>query len=43
LGSVIFGVIAYATHSILYTIFLHALIGILNDTIICYRYYRKRY
>ena len=43
LGSVIFGVIAYATHSILYTIFLHALIGILNDTIIYYRYYRKRY
>jgi membrane protease YdiL (CAAX protease family) len=33
-GSVIFGIIAYTTQSILYTVFLHALLGILNDTII---------
>ena len=37
-GSVIFGIIAYATQSILFTIFLHALIGILNDTFIYFRY-----
>lgn len=42
MGSVIFGIIAYATQSILYTIFLHALIGILNDTIIYLRYHRNR-
>ena len=42
LGSVIFGIIAYSTQSILYTIFLHALIGILNDTIIYLRYHRDR-
>ncbi|UCE41058.1 MAG: CPBP family intramembrane metalloprotease [Candidatus Aminicenantes bacterium] len=41
-GSVIFGIIAYATQSILYTIFLHALIGILNDTIIYLRYHRNK-
>jgi len=41
LGSIIFGVIAYATGSILYTIFLHAFIGILNDTFIYYRYHRN--
>jgi membrane protease YdiL (CAAX protease family) len=42
LGSVIFGIIAYSTHSILYTIFLHALIGILNDTFIYLRYHKNR-
>ena len=42
LGSVIFGIIAYSTHSILYTIFLHALIGILNDTIIYLRYHKNK-
>jgi membrane protease YdiL (CAAX protease family) len=42
LGSVIFGIIAYSTKSILYTIFLHALIGILNDTVIYLRYHRNR-
>jgi membrane protease YdiL (CAAX protease family) len=42
LGSVIFGVIAYATQSILYTLFLHALIGILNDTVIYLRFYKNR-
>ncbi|MEE8604763.1 MAG: CPBP family intramembrane glutamic endopeptidase [Candidatus Aminicenantaceae bacterium] len=41
LGSVIFGIIAYSTHSILYTIFLHALIGILNDTFIYFRYHKN--
>jgi len=41
LGSVIFGIIAYATQSILYTIFLHALIGILNDTWIYFRYHKN--
>jgi len=42
LGSVIFGIIAYSTKSIAYTIFLHALIGILNDTVIYFLYYRNR-
>lgn len=41
-GSIIFGAIAYATQSILYTIFLHALIGILNDAVIYVRYRRNR-
>lgn len=41
LGSVIFGIIAYFTHSILYTIFLHALIGIMNDTFIYFRYHKN--
>jgi membrane protease YdiL (CAAX protease family) len=42
LGSVIFGIIAYYTHSIIYTIFLHALIGILNDTFIYLRYHKNK-
>jgi len=42
LGSVIFGIIAYSTHSILYTIFLHALIGIMNDTFIYLRYHKNK-
>ena len=41
LGGIIFGVIAYATKSFLYTIFIHGLIGILNDTFIYFRHYRK--
>jgi membrane protease YdiL (CAAX protease family) len=41
-GSILFGIIAYATQSILYTIFLHALIGILNDTLIYFRHHRNR-
>jgi len=41
LGSVIFGIIAYATQSILYTIILHAFIGILNDAILYLRYHRN--
>ncbi len=40
-GSVIFGIIAFSTHSILYTIFLHAFIGILNDTFIYLRHYKN--
>jgi membrane protease YdiL (CAAX protease family) len=42
LGSIIFGIIAYNTHSIFYTIFLHALLGILNDTVIYFRFRRNR-
>lgn len=42
LGSIIFGIIAYSTRSILYTIFLHALIGIMNDTFIYLRYHRTK-
>ncbi len=40
-GGIIFGIIAYATKSFLYTIFIHALIGILNDTFIYLRHHRK--
>jgi membrane protease YdiL (CAAX protease family) len=40
-GSIIFGIIAFATQSILFTIFLHALIGILNDTVIYFRYHKN--
>lgn len=40
-GSIIFGVIAYVTQSILYTLLLHALIGILNDTVIYFRHYKR--
>lgn len=39
-GSIIFGFIAYHTKSIFYPLFLHALIGILNDSLL-YRYHRK--
>ncbi len=42
-GSILFGIIAYITHSILYTIFLHALLGILNDTLITLRHHKKRW
>jgi MFS family permease len=41
IGGIIFGTIAYATKSFLYTIFIHSLIGILNDTLIYIRHYRK--
>lgn len=40
-GGIIFGVIAYTTKSFLYTLFIHALIGIVNDTFIYIRYYKK--
>ncbi len=41
-GSIIFGIVAYATKSILYTIFIHAFLGILNDTFLYVRYYKKK-
>jgi hypothetical protein len=41
IGGIIFGTIAYATKSFLYTIFIHSLIGILNDTLIYLRHYRR--
>jgi len=37
----IFGLIAYSTGSFLYPLFIHALVGICNDTLIFYRYYRR--
>jgi membrane protease YdiL (CAAX protease family) len=36
----IFGLIAYATSSFFYTVFIHALVGIGNDTLLYLRYYR---
>jgi membrane protease YdiL (CAAX protease family) len=41
-GSIIFGIIAFVTGSILYSIFLHAFVGILNDTILYVRFYKNR-
>lgn len=38
----IFGLIAYATGSFLYTVFIHALVGIGNDTFLYLRYPRRR-
>jgi membrane protease YdiL (CAAX protease family) len=38
----IFGIIAYATGSFLYTVFIHALVGIGNDTFLYLRYHRPR-
>jgi len=38
----IFGLIAYATGSFLYTVFIHALVGIGNDTFLYFRYHRPR-
>lgn len=40
-GSIIYGVIAYQTRSIFYPLFLHALLGILNDSFF-YRYHKGR-
>ncbi len=37
----IFGLIAYDTGSFFYTLFIHALVGICNDTMIFHRYYRR--
>ncbi len=42
MGSVLFGIIATFTHSIFYTIFLHALIGILTDTFIYLRFHKNK-
>ncbi len=41
-AGVVFGLIAYFTHSFLYTIFLHALTGISTDTFIYCRDYRRK-
>jgi membrane protease YdiL (CAAX protease family) len=41
-GSIIFGIIAFVTGSILYTIFLHAFVGILNDAILYVRFHKNR-
>jgi membrane protease YdiL (CAAX protease family) len=38
----IFGLIAYSTGSFLYTLFIHALVGICNDALIFHRYYRRQ-
>lgn len=38
----IFGLIAYATGSFLYTVFIHALVGIGNDTFVYLSYHRPR-
>lgn len=40
-GSIVFGVIAYHTHSIFYPLVLHALVGILTDTFF-YSYHHKK-
>jgi membrane protease YdiL (CAAX protease family) len=42
LGGVIFSAIALVTRSILYPIVIHAMIGVVNDTFIYLRNYRKR-
>ncbi len=42
LGGVIFSAIALLTRSILYPIVIHAMIGVVNDTFIFLRNYRKR-
>ena len=41
-GSIIFGIVAYATKSFLYPLFIHALLGILNDTFLYIQYYKKK-
>ena len=41
-GGFIFGIIAYLTGSFLYTIFIHAFLGISTDTFLYIRYYRKK-
>jgi hypothetical protein len=41
IGGIIFGTIAYATKSFFYTIFIHSFIGILSDTLIYLKHYRK--
>lgn len=37
----IFGIIAYITGSFIYTVFIHAFIGISNDTFLYYRHYKQ--
>jgi len=42
LGGFVYGIVAYTTGSIIYPIFLHALLGISTDTFIYLRYHRTR-
>jgi membrane protease YdiL (CAAX protease family) len=41
LGSIIFGVVAYFTKSIFYSLVIHALLGILNDTVFYLRFHKR--
>jgi membrane protease YdiL (CAAX protease family) len=40
-GGLFFGFVAYTTGSFLYTVVLHAVVGIGNDTFLYYRHYRR--
>jgi membrane protease YdiL (CAAX protease family) len=42
-GSIIFGIIAYLTGSFLYTIFIHALLGMANDTFFYIKYHKAKF
>jgi hypothetical protein len=42
-GSIIFGIIAYVTQSFLYTLFIHALLGIANDTFFYLKYHKIKF
>lgn len=42
-GSIIFGIIAYLTKSFLYTLFIHALLGIANDTFFYLKYHKAKF
>ncbi len=42
-GSIIFGIIAYVTMSFLYTLFIHALLGIANDTFFYLKYHKVKF
>lgn len=42
-GSIIFGIIAYVTMSIVYTLFIHALLGIANDTFFYFKYHKAKF
>lgn len=42
-GSIIFGIIAYVTMSFLYTLFIHALLGVANDTFFYLKYHKVKF
>ena len=42
-GSIIFGIIAYITMSFLYTLFIHALLGVANDTFFYLKYHKVKF
>ncbi|UCE21770.1 MAG: CPBP family intramembrane metalloprotease [Candidatus Aminicenantes bacterium] len=42
-GSIIFGIIAYLTKSFLYTLFIHALLGMANDTFFYLKYHKAKF